>query len=354
MLSLPIVPAQYSDYTPFLSTSWHPRAHSPPPAFGAQQQQHQQQQHHSQRQQRQQREDEKLANARSSLALLAADEAAIAQRKSAVRNFGSYWIRPPGIPKTLQAQTEEEAERAEQEELARQERGMLDLQAQQQLEETRQRAAEAAAEAEAGDREERDLDDDIPEAEEADESNVDISGTGGTTIQSESLLGGSSQIEQRDIENENEMEEAELTGIARDEEDLGMERDLDMEQDLDNSVPEAGSYEHTDTEAEDSESDSELHDSFAYQSARRSARQIDRSQASLPSSAFRAPPQSELRASRLHDRFLAQEDLPRSPGSLNLSSSILESSFIGSSPVMQRSNQSARGRRDGRQRGRPS
>ncbi|KAI7645456.1 asparaginase-domain-containing protein [Hortaea werneckii] len=67
------------------------------------------------------------------------------------------------------------------------------------------------------------------------------------------------------------MEEAELTGAARDEEALGIVHE--EERDLDDSIPEAGAYEHTDTELEDSsESESELHDSFAAQSARRSVR----------------------------------------------------------------------------------
>ncbi|KAG9714025.1 hypothetical protein KCU73_g16335, partial [Aureobasidium melanogenum] len=42
-----------------------------------------------------------------------------------------------------------------------------------------------------------------------------------------------------------------LTGVAQDELDLGIERDLD------DSVPEAGSYQHTDSELEDSDSDDE-------------------------------------------------------------------------------------------------
>ncbi|KAL1306531.1 hypothetical protein AAFC00_005222 [Neodothiora populina] len=41
------------------------------------------------------------------------------------------------------------------------------------------------------------------------------------------------------------LEEAELTGVARDEADLGIERDLD------DSVPEAGEYQHTDTELDE-------------------------------------------------------------------------------------------------------
>ena len=137
------------------------------------------------------------------------------------------------------------------------------------------------------------------------------------------------------------MEEAELTGAARDEEELGIERDLD------DSVPEAGSYQHTDTEVEDSDSDSELRDSFAVQSTRRSAR----------SGGSGRPLQAQMQGlAGLQERMRAQvsaaDSLPRSPGSINLSSSILESSFVGSSPVMQRGANGGRGR--GRRRGRQS
>ena len=52
------------------------------------------------------------------------------------------------------------------------------------------------------------------------------------------------------------MEEAELTGAARDEEDLGIEH----ERDLDDSVPEAGSYQHTDTYVEDRTDDASRRD----------------------------------------------------------------------------------------------
>jgi molybdopterin-biosynthesis enzyme MoeA-like protein len=158
MLSLPLIPPQ-DDNSTWLRTSYRPRADSPPPA-NPQSAAQQPQQH---RQNRQIRDEEKRAQqARSPLALLAADEAAIAQRKAAIRNFGAYWIRPPGVPKTLQAMTEEEQERREQEEIERRERGMLDMQAQQQLAEAQQQGAQAMADQEDLEApEERDLDDDI-------------------------------------------------------------------------------------------------------------------------------------------------------------------------------------------------
>ncbi|KAI7696782.1 asparaginase-domain-containing protein [Hortaea werneckii] len=281
------------DSPPPTSNPIHPNRPAPPPARSHRDEA--ERKHHA---------------ARSPLALLAADEAAISHRKSSIRNFGSYWIRPPGITKTLQAMNEEEAERIEQEEMARQERGLADLQAQQQLAEVRERAA---AQVEGGDgeemEEERDLDAEIPEAEEEEEEEEE---EGGMSFNEESMMEGSSQIQttggmggrgvrgrisgmggmlptateendasfSRDLDVEGEgtsgqyaleMEEAELTGAARDEEALGIVHE--EERDLDDSIPEAGAYEHTDTELEDSsESESELHDSFAAQSARRSVR----------------------------------------------------------------------------------
>ncbi|KAF2765092.1 hypothetical protein EJ03DRAFT_331286 [Teratosphaeria nubilosa] len=373
MLTLPLIPPQ-EDPSLFLRTSFRPRPESPPPTNTTQHSQH-----HRQAQQRRD-EERKAHNARSPLALLAADEAAIAQRKAAIRNFGAFWIRPPGISKTLQAMNEEEAERLEQEEQARQEQGLLDMQAQQRLAEAHAEGQEAAAEAdEAG---QRDLDEEIPEADEA-----DASVTGEVSFNEASMVEGDSQFVrgaegEEDIDEDEqealEMEEAELTGAARDQEDLGMDRDLDQELDLDQSVPEAGSYQHTDTEIEDSSSSSSseeslLQDSFAQQSTRRSSRRSRGSSTRRsrgrrngdssvfgPSTDAAHPLQSQPQGlGSLQERMRAQvgaadgHALPRSPGSLHLSSSILESSFVGSSPVLQRG-QTGGGRVAARRRGRMS
>lgn len=293
---------------------------------------------------------------------------------------------------------EEEAERIEQEEMARQERGLADLQAQQQLAEVRERAAAQAegADGEEEVEEERDLDAEIPEAEEEEEEEEEEDG--GMSFNEESMMEGSSQIQtggrgprgrlsgiggtlstaaeendasfSRDLDVEGEgtsgqyaleMEEAELTGAARDEEALGIVHE--EERDLDDSVPEAGAYEHTDTELEDSsESESELHDSFAAQSARRSVRSNATSARAAADDVAEGLRSSMQSASGLpsfggggnggmgglQERMRAQvgaaDLLPRSPGSLHLSSSILESSFVGSSPVMQRAGNGGRGR----------
>ena len=276
------------------------------------------------------------------------------------------------MSKTLQAMTEEEAERKEQEELERQERGMLDMQAQQQLAEAQQRAQEAGEQQEGGEVvEERNLDDEVPDADaEAGE------GDGEVTFNESSLVEGDSQIQHQDEENEQEqrqyaeMEEAELTGAAQAEEELGIVHE--DERNLDDSIPEAGSYQHTDTELEDSDSESELQDSFAAQSARRSSRRSQGSSILQPHQSAQTPTTGsgqmagglsagELLEGGLQARMRAQiaasDALPRSPGSLNLSSSLLESSFVGSSPMMQRANnQGGRSMRGGavRRRGRMS
>jgi hypothetical protein len=213
------------------------------------------------------------------------------------------------------------------------------------------------------------------------ESEDEVEGEGGdVTFNSESILVEGSRVlgERRFVEQE----EAELTGAARDEEDLGVE----MERDLDDSVPEAGSYQHTDTEVEDSSSeeagsdDSPLRDTFP-SGARQPPRQTQQQPPSVPSSSARRQgtrsstrPQAQQGRSRqpfdtpdltdattggavgnamIQDRFraataaVADASLTRSPGSLNLSSSLLESSFVSSSPVMQRNTRGRGGRRRG-------
>jgi hypothetical protein len=195
------------------------------------------------------------------------------------------------VAKTLQAEIEEKAEREEQEALQRREQMMMDMQAQQEVEENRNRAAAAAedAEVDAGEGEERDLDEEIPDAEEGDEEDEDededitdsdeeeededeeegmqselqsdmlqsqmqhseIPIAEDITFNEESMFADTSiaalDEESREQERYRHLQEAELTGVAQDEFDLGIERDLD------DSVPEAGSYQHTDSELEDSD-----------------------------------------------------------------------------------------------------
>ncbi|EMC96349.1 hypothetical protein BAUCODRAFT_147976 [Baudoinia panamericana UAMH 10762] len=354
MLSIPLIPPPF-DSTPILPTAFRPRPESPPPHQTTLSNNPQ----HTRLLQQRRDEERKAHNARSPLALLNADEAAIAARKAAIRNFGSYWIRPPGVPKTLQATNEEAAERAEAEEAERQQAGLRDMEAQQQIAEAREQAQGGGGE---GGEVERDLDEEIPDAAENE--------VGEVSFNEESLVeGGGSMVaeqhqqglqdadaveeEEAEVREALEMEEAELTGVAQEEAELGIERDLD------DSVPEAGSYQHTDTEVEDSDSDSDLQDSFAIQSARRSARATRRMAAPPAQFAVAAGPGTPLQAQvqslgALQERMRAHvgggQSLPRSPGSLNLSSSLLESSFVGSSPVLQRGGRGGRAR-PGRRRG---
>ncbi|KAF2755463.1 hypothetical protein EJ05DRAFT_512972 [Pseudovirgaria hyperparasitica] len=181
------------------------------------------------------------ANPRSMLSLLAADENLIEQRKQNVRRFGASWIRPPGIAKTYQASMDELAEREEQELLARREQAMLELANAAEAEAQRAEAEIAAEEANEVD---RDLDEDVPEADEEPDLDDDIpeadsdsdDGEGEMTFNEESFIEGS--MVQADVEQILEMEE----GASM----------MHGGHDLDDDIPEAGSYQHTDTEAEDS------------------------------------------------------------------------------------------------------
>ncbi|KAF4554040.1 Hypothetical protein D9617_5g069160 [Elsinoe fawcettii] len=307
----------------------------------------------------------------SPLAVLKADEDAIRQRKSNIARFGSTWIKPPGISKTLQAETEERAEREEQEMLARREQMMLDMQAQQEREEARARMEAEGEEEDEG----RDLDEEVPDADAGSEDEEEISsdeveededgmeedldaeipeasgmesmmerdldesvpeGIESTeadmTFTDGSLLEGSMFVDNR-IENEENsevareiaeqeryarIEEAELTGAPQEEYDLGMEGNLD------DSVPDAGAYEHTDTELEDSSSDED--------------------EASFTAPARPEPTRRTSGRTGLFDisrRALGGRPSGGSAGSRSSlsardASSLLDSSFITSSPVINR------------------
>ncbi|KAK5125090.1 hypothetical protein LTR08_005445 [Meristemomyces frigidus] len=393
MLSLPLCAPAFAP-TPFLPTPAHTTSTLPPPTD--------QNTPHPHRPVRPHRQPDAASHsaptARSPLALLAADEAAIAHRKHAIRNFGALWMRPPGVRLTLQAMGEEEAERVEVEEMARQERGLGDLRA-VQVEEEMRVAREENGE---GGEEERDLDDEVPDAEDGGSEEGSVSGdevsedeVTGESFNEASLVDGSSllvdarQLLRRDlvtaqdaggagivdVDRALEMEEALLTGAARDEEDLGILHDVDLdlhldfheeeegeERDLDDSIPEAGSYQHTDTEVEDTESsDGELQDSFAaaVPSARRSAHTT--AQPSSSSSHVHVHHAEQARrhagggvveglrvgAQGLHARVVlrAGEQLERSPGRLHLGGEGVGSEGGDSSPVLQR------GARGGRVRG---
>ncbi|KAI5195174.1 hypothetical protein E4T39_08318 [Aureobasidium subglaciale] len=282
MLSLPLLAPQ-NEYSFFLSPHLRPPPTSNDPSSHTTD-------NNAAQQSRRQNNLQSSAPTRQSLAQLLADEHAISSRKHNIRRFGAGWIKPPGVAKTLQAETEEKIEREEQEAQQRREQMMMDMQAQQEVEEARNRANAAAEEENPGgeeEQEERDLDEEIPDADVEDEESEgdDISDSDedddeeeeemqsemqsemlsqihseipiaeDITFNEESMFADTSMAaldqESREQERYRHLQEAELTGVAQDELDLGIERDLD------DSVPEAGSYQHTDSELDDSDDDDE-------------------------------------------------------------------------------------------------
>lgn len=225
---------------------------------------------------------------------------------------------------------DEEHEREEQELLQRREQIMNDLQAAQ----TDAANAEARAQNEDEMEEERDLDEDVPEAE-ADESDVsaseedsasesgaeegDTRHTADVTFNEDSFIEGS--MVEGQVSQMLAMEEASMSGALQD------------ERDLDDDIPEAGSYEHTDSSQLDSSSEDEA------------------TQASfLPPGRNRASRRSSGAARRSPGPVLTQSNNRRS-AELEGSSSIIEgSSFLRSSPAAARGSLRARfmGARGGR------
>ncbi|KAF3003016.1 hypothetical protein E8E13_006237 [Curvularia kusanoi] len=295
------------------------------------------------------------------LATLAEDENNLEKRKSNVQRFGAGWIRPPGIAKTLQAITDEEQEKHDQEVMARREQAMMDLAAAQQEAANAEERQDREDMEETGEmEEERDLDDDVPEAEasasEVSASDVSsdeedsVSGTEDGGQEQESIaFNEDSFIEGSMVEAEVsamlEQEEAEMSGMLQD------------ERDLDDDIPEAGSYEHTDSELEESSDDDtasrppgfssvrttrSMRRSSGLQSARRSTgrRSSARRSSGLPPSV--AGPRQGVLFSQSIGRGIdlgASLGNGRSSFGFDGSSSILEgSSFLRSSPAAQRTN----------------
>jgi hypothetical protein len=234
--------------------------------------------------------------------------------------------------------------------MARREQVMMDLAAAQQdavNDEERQNRDEME---ENGDMEERDLDDDVPEAAASDsdvsasdvssDEEGSVSGTEDGAREQESIpFNEDSFIEGSMVEAEVshmlEMEEAEMAGVLQD------------ERDLDDDIPEAGSYEHTDSELEDSSDDDAasrppgMSSVRTTRSSRRSSgihsvrRSSGRRSSGLPStgSARQSIGQNIGRGIDLG----ASLGNGRSSFGIDGSSSILEgSSFLRSSPAAQR------------------
>lgn len=254
------------------------------------------------------------------------------RRKQNVQNYGSSWIKPPGIPKSLHQLREEKREMEEHQEALRREALAQEL-------------AEAEAEGvedllQGGVEEEmdevRDLDDEVPEAEatgiDADEESENededeendrddvprgvLASRMPDDVYREALVrgeqarttgfgnDGGSTIDEEDPSQM--LQEDDLVHEAR---EGGHDVDMDVDADLDADIPEAesqGGYEHTDTEEELTSSEEE--DS------------------------------SEEGQGILRARRDAASSMVRSDGtqnSMDLSSIVSRSSQIGSSPQQQ-------------------
>lgn len=165
---------------------------------------------------------------RTLLSVLRADENALTNRKANIRRFGAGWLRPPGIPKTLQGMADERAEREEQESAAQREFALAEAQAAAEAE-ALEREQHAMAMGEGPQELERDLDDDVPDADD-DDAAADEWVDDEQDLDDEGMLPGMEEEGEGDYADE---------GVGRD---------------LDDDVPEAGSYQHTDTEVEDESS----------------------------------------------------------------------------------------------------
>ncbi|KAI1058698.1 hypothetical protein LB507_003511 [Fusarium sp. FIESC RH6] len=228
---------------------------------------------------------------RSALARLAADEQYMNRRRLNVQNYGSGWLKPPGVPKTLHQMREEKREQEEHQEAMRREQLAQEL-------------AEAEAEGAPGDGTmddvqldgAQDLDDEIPDAdegygfgdddedeeEEDEEEDEEEEEDGEETDDDEAVRAerqndlmaarmrmGDDAFREALVRGEpdandmygdtEEYEEEETNGQLLDEDDFAQDDDLgmDMDADLDEEIPEAESqgYEHTDSEAEISSSE---------------------------------------------------------------------------------------------------
>ncbi|KAM3505973.1 hypothetical protein MY11210_007748 [Beauveria gryllotalpidicola] len=319
---------------------------------------------------------------RTALARLAADEAYMQRRRSGIQNYGSTWLRPPGLPKTLHQMREEKREQEEHQEAMRRE---------QLAQELADAEAEAEAEAEAAGGGEdamddvqldgaQDLDEEIPDADD------------------EFALGGGSDSEEEEDEDEEEnvadvsaAEEAlreerrndlmaarmrmtddafrealvrgdpdgddmygggdeELDAFGQghmlDEEDFAPSSllndgdvDLGMDANLDDDIPEAeeeeydAGYEHTDSDAALSSDDKHHHD-------RESSEEEEEDFGFAPRAAPLRPPQSPTLRGQPQRRSNAGAT-PRGPrSSMDLSAFLSqdESSFMDSSPASGRRN----------------
>ncbi|KAB8648503.1 hypothetical protein FH972_026159 [Carpinus fangiana] len=218
---------------------------------------------------------DKAAPARpSALRQLLADEAEIEKRKTNVARFGAVWIRPPGISKTFQAMVDEAAERAEHEALAAREAAAAEQQAAFEAQEAEARRLQMQQGARFGPGGVQGLGgvdgqdgDEAGWQDEEDDDDDDEMGMGERDLDDEVPDAGDVRFEAISSGEEEEDEEVDLD--ATDDGDI-MEVSLSAvlqhcetnrnkeDRDLDDDVPEAGSYQHTDTEVEDESTDADF------------------------------------------------------------------------------------------------
>ncbi|RFU76272.1 anaphase-promoting complex, subunit 15 mnd2 [Trichoderma arundinaceum] len=234
---------------------------------------------------------------RTLLARLAADEQKMHRRRMNVQNFGSTWLKPPGVPKTLHQMREEKREQEEHQEAMRREQlaqelaeaegggamddGMMDdvqLDGAQDLDDEIPDADDGfdsssddseEDEDEEDEEDENDQDEDDEEEavreEEADEEALreerqhDLVATRMRMTDDafrEALIRGDPEADGSMYGGEEELED-EDRGQILDEDDFAYDGNLDdgtagdMDADLDDDIPEAedDGYEHTDSEA---------------------------------------------------------------------------------------------------------
>lgn len=201
------------------------------------------------------------------------------RRKQNVQNYGSSWIKPPGVFKSLHQLREERREMEEHQEALRREQLAQEL--------ADAEAGDELLQGEGGDGEmeaTRDLDDDIPEAEttgigeegsdnDGFENDAQAASRGVLSqrmpeeayrealVQGEEALGrrfGGDDDSDTDVDDQLQMlREEDLVHESGPRPVADIDMVIDMEADLDDDVPDAehGEYEHTDTDAELSTSD---------------------------------------------------------------------------------------------------
>ncbi|MCJ1463038.1 hypothetical protein MMC07_001642 [Pseudocyphellaria aurata] len=174
---------------------------------------------------------------RTLLSTLRADEHAILVRKANIARFGATWLRPAGVAKTLQGLADEQAEREEAEAGAAREYTLPEA---QPMLETEHPSAD-----------DRDLDDEVPDADE---------GEGGWIDEEDD------EEDDLDVqENLQNLHNGYGAPMVADRDNIGMDAEGDIQyafgdRDLDDDIPEGmdGSYQHTDTEVEDESSEGEI------------------------------------------------------------------------------------------------